>query len=66
MMIKTFHFFLVIMTDVVYDPDIIGCLVSLLDKLLNCNLQPSRPEVYISSTVRNPETYSYFKNELGE
>ncbi|XP_062874995.1 protein-lysine N-methyltransferase EEF2KMT isoform X2 [Trichomycterus rosablanca] len=55
---------IIVAADVVYDPDIIGCLVSLLDKLLNCRTQQKSPEVYISSTVRNPETYSYFKNEL--
>ncbi|XP_076839376.1 protein-lysine N-methyltransferase EEF2KMT [Brachyhypopomus gauderio] len=54
----------IIAADVVYDPDIIGCLVRLLAELLTCKGQQSRPEAYISSTVRNPGTYSCFKNEL--
>lgn len=53
-------------SDVVYDPDIIGCLASLLVKLLNRKPEESHPEVYIASTIRNPKTYDCFKNELGE
>ncbi|KAK1799135.1 hypothetical protein P4O66_007387, partial [Electrophorus voltai] len=54
----------IIAADVVYDPDIIGCLVRLLAELLNCKGQQRHPEVYIASTIRNPETYNCFKNEL--
>uniref|UniRef100_A0A4W4H290 FAM86 N-terminal domain-containing protein n=1 Tax=Electrophorus electricus TaxID=8005 RepID=A0A4W4H290_ELEEL len=56
----------IIAADVVYDPDIIGCLVRLLAELLKCKGQQRHPEVYIASTIRNPETYNCFKNELGE
>lgn len=54
----------IIAADVVYDPDIISCLVRLLARLLNCNFQESHPDVYIASTVRNPQTYNCFKTEL--
>ncbi|XP_026858604.2 protein-lysine N-methyltransferase EEF2KMT isoform X3 [Electrophorus electricus] len=54
----------IIAADVVYDPDIIGCLVRLLAELLKCKGQQRHPEVYIASTIRNPETYNCFKNEL--
>ncbi|KAJ8345109.1 hypothetical protein SKAU_G00293020 [Synaphobranchus kaupii] len=54
----------VIASDVVYDPDIVGCLVRLLSKILNCTVQGSCTNVYISSTVRNPDTYSCFKTQL--
>ncbi|RXM37138.1 UPF0764 protein C16orf89-like [Acipenser ruthenus] len=56
----------VIASDVVYDPEIVCCLVGLLSKLLSCTVKDSIPEVYISSTIRNPETYSLFKTELVE
>lgn len=51
-------------TDVVYDPEVVGCLVRILKKLLKTQKNP--PEVYMSSTIRNPGTYTCFKNELGE
>ncbi|TTJ38836.1 Protein-lysine N-methyltransferase EEF2KMT [Bagarius yarrelli] len=52
----------VIAADVVYDPEIVGCLVRLLAKLVK---NPKKvPEVYISSTIRNPGTYTCFKREL--
>jgi len=51
--------------DVVYDPETIACLVKLLSRLLNCKVQENHPDVYIASTVRNPQTYDCFKEELG-
>ncbi|XP_077068722.1 protein-lysine N-methyltransferase EEF2KMT [Siphateles boraxobius] len=54
----------IIAADVVYDPDIIACLVKLLSRLLNCKVQENHPDVYIASTVRNPETYDCFKEQL--
>ncbi|KAK7167625.1 hypothetical protein R3I94_001881 [Phoxinus phoxinus] len=54
----------IIAADVVYDPDIIACLVKLLSRLLNCKVQENHPDVYIASTVRNPQTYDCFKEEL--
>ncbi|KAI2666334.1 Protein-lysine N-methyltransferase EEF2KMT [Labeo rohita] len=55
----------IIAADVVYDPDIIACLVRLLSRLLNYKVQEKHPDVYIASTVRNPQTYDCFKKELG-
>ncbi|XP_026993911.2 protein-lysine N-methyltransferase EEF2KMT [Tachysurus fulvidraco] len=52
----------VIAADVVYDPELVGCLVRLLEKLVKC--QKKAPEVLISSTIRNPGTYTGFKKEL--
>uniref|UniRef100_A0A3B4VPC4 Eukaryotic elongation factor 2 lysine methyltransferase n=2 Tax=Seriola dumerili TaxID=41447 RepID=A0A3B4VPC4_SERDU len=52
----------VIAADVVYDPDVVGSLVKLLSRILRCS---SSPEVLICSTIRNPETYSGFKQQLG-
>ncbi|XP_073697056.1 protein-lysine N-methyltransferase EEF2KMT [Garra rufa] len=54
----------IIAADVVYDPDIIACLVRLLSRLLNCKVEEKHPDVYIASTVRNPQTYNCFKKEL--
>ncbi|NP_001417875.1 protein-lysine N-methyltransferase EEF2KMT isoform 2 [Danio rerio] len=54
----------IIAADVVYDPDIIACLVRLLSRLLNCKVEENHPDVYVASTVRNPQTYECFKKEL--
>ncbi|KAG1967828.1 N-methyltransferase FAM86B1 [Pimephales promelas] len=54
----------IIAADVVYDPETIACLVKLLSRLLNCKVQENQPDVYIASTVRNPQTYDCFKEEL--
>ncbi|XP_030645619.1 protein-lysine N-methyltransferase EEF2KMT [Chanos chanos] len=54
----------VIAADVVYDPVIIGCLVRLLAKLLRWKTHGNPPDIFIVSTIRNPETYSCFKKEL--
>lgn len=48
--------------DVVYDPDVTAGLVTLLSKIL----RRSSPEVFLCSTIRNPETYGGFKKQLGE
>lgn len=56
--------FLLKYTDVVYDPEIVTCLVRLLAKLFKIRKHP--PDVFISSTIRNPDTYTCFQNELGE
>lgn len=48
----------------VYDPDIISCLVKLLARVFE-KFQESHPDVYVASTVRNPLTYDCFKTELG-
>ncbi|XP_047212405.1 protein-lysine N-methyltransferase EEF2KMT-like [Girardinichthys multiradiatus] len=54
----------VIAADVVYDPDVAGSLVKLLLKILDCSSAEAQPEIYICSTVRNPETYGDFKLQL--
>lgn len=61
--LQRIHADTIIAADVVYDPDIISCLVKLLARLSNCKVQES-PDVYIASTVRNPQTYDCFKTEL--
>lgn len=48
--------------DVVYDPDVAAGLVALLSKIL----RHSSPQVFVCSTIRNPETYGGFKKQLGE
>ncbi|XP_061568228.1 protein-lysine N-methyltransferase EEF2KMT [Cololabis saira] len=54
----------IIATDVVYDPEITGSLVKLLSKILNHSSAEVRPEILICSAVRNPDTYSTFKQQL--
>ncbi|XP_038563866.1 protein-lysine N-methyltransferase EEF2KMT isoform X1 [Micropterus salmoides] len=54
----------VIAADVVYDPDVVGSLVSLLSKILRCPSSGVPPEVFICSTIRNQETYGGFKQQL--
>ncbi|XP_070778975.1 protein-lysine N-methyltransferase EEF2KMT isoform X2 [Enoplosus armatus] len=54
----------VIAADVVYDPDVVGSLVKLLSKILRCPSPEVPPEVLVCSTIRNPETYSGFKQQL--
>uniref|UniRef100_A0A8C6LZ41 Eukaryotic elongation factor 2 lysine methyltransferase n=2 Tax=Nothobranchius TaxID=28779 RepID=A0A8C6LZ41_NOTFU len=54
----------VIAADVVYDPDVAGSLVKLLVKILNCSSAERKLEIFICSTVRNPETYDGFKRQL--
>ncbi|XP_026182019.1 protein-lysine N-methyltransferase EEF2KMT isoform X2 [Mastacembelus armatus] len=54
----------VIAADVVYDPDIIESLVKLLSKIMRCSSAEVLPEILICSTIRNPETYSGFKQQL--
>ncbi|KAF7650026.1 hypothetical protein LDENG_00132390 [Lucifuga dentata] len=54
----------VIAADVVYDPDLIDSLVTLLSKILRCSSPEVLPKVLICSTIRNPDTYSCFKQKL--
>lgn len=62
--LQEFHFDTVIASDVAYDPDIIPCLVGLLYKILNSTVKGSRADIYISSTIRNPDTHLCFKSKL--
>ncbi|XP_067859206.1 protein-lysine N-methyltransferase EEF2KMT isoform X2 [Heptranchias perlo] len=58
---------IIIATDVVYDPEVILCLVSVLEKFLidSSGEKTKRSSVvYLASTIRNPETYHLFKMEL--
>uniref|UniRef100_A0A3Q2CF96 Eukaryotic elongation factor 2 lysine methyltransferase n=1 Tax=Cyprinodon variegatus TaxID=28743 RepID=A0A3Q2CF96_CYPVA len=52
----------VLAADVVYDPEAAGSLAALMLKILSCG--PA--EVYVCSTVRNPQTYGGFKLQLGK
>ncbi|RXN02535.1 lysine N-methyltransferase EEF2KMT-like protein [Labeo rohita] len=52
----------IIAADVVYDPDIIACLVRLLSRLLNYKVQEKHPDVYIAST--NDKTDLYLQKRL--
>ncbi|XP_078096098.1 protein-lysine N-methyltransferase EEF2KMT isoform X6 [Mustelus asterias] len=56
---------IIIATDVIYDPEVVLCLVSVLEKFLISNERKEQGSVvYLASTVRNPETYHQFKMEL--
>ncbi|TRZ24177.1 hypothetical protein HGM15179_002863 [Zosterops borbonicus] len=54
----------VIAADVVYDPEIISALVGMLQKLSTSRADRKAPEVFIASTIRNPDTYQLFQAEL--
>ncbi|NXP00727.1 EF2KT methyltransferase, partial [Certhia brachydactyla] len=54
----------VIAADVVYDPEIILALIGMLQKLSICRADRKAPEVFIASTIRNPDTYQLFQAEL--
>ncbi|NXU93103.1 EF2KT methyltransferase, partial [Xiphorhynchus elegans] len=54
----------VLAADVVYDPEIILALIGMLQKLSTCRADRKAPEVFIASTIRNPDTYLLFQAEL--
>ncbi|NWR87476.1 EF2KT methyltransferase, partial [Furnarius figulus] len=54
----------VIAADVVYDPETILALIGMLQKLSTCRGDRKAPEVFIASTIRNPDTYHLFQAEL--
>ena len=54
----------VLVSDVVYDPDLLPGLVRLLSMVLRCS-SPGGPQVFICSPIRNPDTYNSFKRQLG-
>ncbi|KAJ1097946.1 hypothetical protein NDU88_003062 [Pleurodeles waltl] len=54
----------VIAADVVYDPEIIVSLIRVLKTLLNCRTREKAPDVYVASTIRNPETYILFQTNF--
>ncbi|NWZ06358.1 EF2KT methyltransferase, partial [Agelaius phoeniceus] len=54
----------VIAADVVYDPEIILALIGMLQKLSTSRGDRKAPEVFIASTIRNPDTYQLFQAEL--
>ncbi|KPP74202.1 FAM86A protein-like [Scleropages formosus] len=56
----------VIAADVVYDPDVIDTLVSLLRRLLAIPVLTRPSDIYIASAVRNPDTYAYFRRQCGK
>ncbi|XP_032896843.1 protein-lysine N-methyltransferase EEF2KMT isoform X1 [Amblyraja radiata] len=58
---------IIMATDIIYDPEVVICLVSVLKKLLVATTDGTRKTssvVYLGSTIRNPETYHQFKMEL--
>ncbi|NXA00602.1 EF2KT methyltransferase, partial [Nesospiza acunhae] len=55
---------IVIAADVVYDPEIILALIGMLQKLSTSRADRKAPEVFIASTIRNPDTYQLFQAEL--
>ncbi|KFZ52745.1 Protein FAM86A, partial [Podiceps cristatus] len=54
----------VIAADVIYDPELILALIGMLQKLSTFRADRKPPEVYIASTIRNPDTYHLFQAEL--
>lgn len=58
-------FFFFFSVDVVYDPEIILALIGMLQKLSTSRADRKAPEVFIASTIRNPDTYQLFQAELG-
>ena len=60
-------FFSSLSKDVVYDPSVVPCLVSLLHQLLiRGGSSSSPPSAYIASTVRNEDTRDAFLVALGK
>ncbi|XP_062914851.1 protein-lysine N-methyltransferase EEF2KMT isoform X1 [Mobula hypostoma] len=60
---------IIIATDIIYDPEVVLCLVSALENLLvatTSGKMKTSTVVYLASTIRNPETYHQFKVELGK
>ncbi|XP_078273873.1 protein-lysine N-methyltransferase EEF2KMT [Rhinoraja longicauda] len=58
---------IIMATDIIYDPEVVICVVSVLEKLLVATTDGKRKTssvVYLASTKRNPETYHQFKMEL--
>ncbi|XP_069726331.1 protein-lysine N-methyltransferase EEF2KMT [Phaenicophaeus curvirostris] len=62
--VSDLHPDVVIAADVVYDPEIILAFISMLQKLSTSGADGKPPEVYIASTIRNPDTYHLFQAEL--
>ncbi|XP_004586789.1 protein-lysine N-methyltransferase EEF2KMT [Ochotona princeps] len=56
----------VIAADVLYCPDAILSLVGLLQRLAGCHKDQRPPDVYVASTIRNPETPQLFTAQLGQ
>lgn len=49
-----------------YCPDAVLSLVGLLRRLSGCRKEQRAPDVYVASTVRNPETPQLFTAQLGQ
>ncbi|XP_071616697.1 protein-lysine N-methyltransferase EEF2KMT isoform X1 [Heliangelus exortis] len=54
----------VLAADVVYDPEVTSALIGVLQKLRVSRGARKPPEVYIASTLRNPDTFLLFQAEL--
>ncbi|KFO71260.1 Protein FAM86A, partial [Cuculus canorus] len=62
--VSDLHPDVIIAADVVYDPEIILALIGMLQKLSAFGADGKPPDVYIASTIRNPDTYHLFQAEL--
>ncbi|NXT85891.1 EF2KT methyltransferase, partial [Zapornia atra] len=56
----------IIAADVIYDPEVTSALIGMLQKLSAFRATRTPPEVYIASTIRNPDTYRLFQAGLGQ
>ncbi|XP_075687424.1 protein-lysine N-methyltransferase EEF2KMT isoform X2 [Rhinoderma darwinii] len=55
---------IVIASDVVYDPEIVTSFPKVLQKLFHYTKAGNNLEVFVASTIRNPETYKLFQTSL--
>ncbi|CAN2391126.1 methyltransferase activity [Pristimantis euphronides] len=56
----------VIASDVVYDPEIVASFSKVLKKLFHCTRAGKNLDVFVASTIRNPETYRLFQTTLDD
>ncbi|XP_073503900.1 protein-lysine N-methyltransferase EEF2KMT [Phyllobates terribilis] len=57
---------LVIASDVVYDPELMTSFSRVLKKLFHCTKTGDKLDVYVASTIRNPDTYRLFQTTLDD
>lgn len=57
---------LVLASDVVYDPEIVTSFSKVLKKLFHYTKAGKNLEVFVASTIRNPETYRLFQTTLDD
>ncbi|XP_044161041.1 protein-lysine N-methyltransferase EEF2KMT isoform X1 [Bufo gargarizans] len=56
----------VIASDVVYDPEIVTSFTRVLKKLFHCTKAGNKLDVFVASTIRNPDTYRLFQAALDD